>query len=403
MVERSAHYMKLLVATDAHIFETPDGRHWTPAIYGYSFWKRYLNVFDCVRIVARTKKVEKLSEKELLVDGPGVEVFPLPFYQGPKQLCKVYFKIHKALKNVSLGCDVALFRMPSQTAQMVYSHVKGRLPIGGEIVYDPTDDLHNKNSRFDVHIMDIIISYNLKKFCREANGVSYVTENSIQKNYPSTARSIGESKAYFETYYSTITLHESAFSGPRCFKKKHSLKLCLSDVSMNTERKGEKVLINAVKQSREKGYDISAVLIGDGTMRSSFEKLAEDLGIKESIHFTGRLASADDVRKVLDGTDLFVFPSQAEGLPRGILEAMAIGLPVLSTPVGGIPEVIDSKYLFEPDDVEGFSKMICHLADNCDELNLMSEMNYNKALEFRNTILQERRDIFYKKLLDLKS
>ena len=61
--------MKILVATDAHIYETPDGKHWTPAIYGYSFWTRYLNVFDTVRIVARTKKVDTLPEKALLVDG----------------------------------------------------------------------------------------------------------------------------------------------------------------------------------------------------------------------------------------------------------------------------------------------------------------------------------------------
>ena len=75
--------MKLLVATDAHIYETPDGKHWTPAIYGYSFWERYFYVFDEVRIVARTKKVSQIGEKALLVDGPGVEVFPVPFYQGP--------------------------------------------------------------------------------------------------------------------------------------------------------------------------------------------------------------------------------------------------------------------------------------------------------------------------------
>ena len=130
-------------------------------------------------------------------------------------MIKVYYKTHKALKQVANGCDVAIFRMPSQTAQMVYTHVKGKLPIGGEIVYDPSDDLNSKNVRFDVHVMDILISNRLKRFCKEANGVSYVTENSIQKNYPSKARIIGESKNYFETYYSTITLNENAFLAPK--------------------------------------------------------------------------------------------------------------------------------------------------------------------------------------------
>ena len=45
--------MKLLVATDAHIFRMPDGSYWCKSIYGYDFWKRYLNVFEDVKIVAR--------------------------------------------------------------------------------------------------------------------------------------------------------------------------------------------------------------------------------------------------------------------------------------------------------------------------------------------------------------
>lgn len=393
--------MKLLVATDAHIYETPDGKHWTPAIYGYSFWERYFYVFDEVRIVARTKKVSQIGEKALLVDGPGVEVFPVPFYQGPKQLIKVYYKTHKALKQVANGCDVAIFRMPSQTAQMVYTHVKGKLPIGGEIVYDPSDDLNSKNVRFDVHVMDILISNRLKRFCKEANGVSYVTENSIQKNYPSKARIIGESKNYFETYYSTITLNENAFLAPKKYNNIKKVTLCLSDVSMNTERKGEPVLIHAVKQARDKGYDVDALIIGDGSMRETFENLARSLGISKYIKFTGRLASSDEVRNVMCGADIFVFPTQAEGLPRGILEAMAIGLPVLSTPVGGIPEIIDKKYLFDAQDIDGFSNMICHLFNNCEEMTAMSANNYAKSLEFKNNILQERRNAFYKKLFQL--
>lgn len=394
--------MRILVATDAHIYETPDGQHWTPAIYGYSFWLRYLNVFDCVRVVARTKKVEKLPKTMLLVDGPGVEIYPIPFYQGPKQLLRVYTRIHRALINVTEDCDVALFRMPSQTAQMAYAHARGKLPIGGEVVYDPTDDLRRKDISRVSHYLDVIISKRLKRFCREANGISYVTEQAIQRNYPSAARIRGESENYFETFYSTITLGDNAFTGVRNYSDKKSLVLCISDVSMNSERKGETVLIRAVKIARDRGYDISAVIIGDGSMRTTFEKLASDLNIQDYIMFTGRLVSSDEVRKVLLDADMFVFPSQAEGLPRGILEAMAIGLPVLSTRVGGIPEVIDNKYLFNPTDVIGFADMICNLANNPSELNLMSTTNFNKSLEFRNCVLQQRRDDFYKKLINVR-
>lgn len=391
--------MKILVATDAHIYRTPDGKHWTPAIYGYSFWKRFLNVFDVVRIVARTKNIDAIEGKYLQVDGPGIEIFPLPFYQGPRQLLKVYFKIKRKLKNVDKGCDVALFRMPSQTAYMVYKAIKGKMPIGGEIVYDPYDDLKNKENPLFIRILDNATSRQLRKFCLSANGVSYVTEKTIQEHYPSIARMEGENSRYFETFYSTITLQEDAFCEPKSSLKKDSLCVSLSDVSMNSDRKGEPILLKAISKVRNKGYLVDAVIIGDGLKRVEFENLAQELGISSHVTFTGRLASSDEVREVLKKSDMFVFPTQAEGLPRGILEAMAIGLPVLSTPVGGIPEVLEEEFLFNPMDVDTLASKICWLYDNQEEMNKIAKLNYERAQNFKNSVLQKKRDDFYGKLL----
>lgn len=393
--------MKVLVATDAHIYKTPDGKHWTPAIYGYSFWKRFLNVFDEVRIVARTKNVDSLDGEYLEVDGQGVEIFSVPFYQGPRELIKVYFKIKKKLKGIEKGCDVALLRMPSQISNMVYHVVKGKLPIGGEIVYDPYDDLYNTNNPFYIRLIDMVISFQLNNFCKEANGVSYVTKKTIQKHYPSRARIQGSSKKYFETYYSTITLDEEAFCQPKCFIKKDKIKISISDVSMNSDRKGEAILLKAVSRVRKLGYDVDVVIIGDGTKKNEFEKLAKELGILDYVTFTGRLSTPNLVRKILKESDMYVAPTQAEGLPRGILEAMAIGLPVLSTPVGGIPEILEPKYLFDPLDIDTLVNKICYLFDNQKEMYDMSVKNYNEASKYKNSILQQRRDEFYRKLVEI--
>lgn len=390
--------MKLLVATDAHIFRTPDGRHWAKSIYGYSFWTRYLGVFDSVRVVARIKDVQKIETKDLLVDGDGVEIAGIPFYQGPRQLLRQYVKIQRELKGIDDGCDAALLRMPSQTATMVWKHLKKGIPLAGEVVYDMMDDVNLPGQNPIIKMLHVIISNNVKKFCFEANGVSYVTESTIQRHYPSYARLHGESKEHFESHYSTITLSDNAFTCARNFEGCRKLTLVLSSVAMNSERKGEKVLIKTVKICRDKGYDVQAILIGDGTLRPSFEQYAKELGVSEYVKFTGLLSSSDEVRKVMLKADMFVFPTQGEGLPRGILEAMAIGMPVLSTPVGGIPEVIESKYLFEPMDEVAFANAVCDLLNNPNELTAMSEKNFKKSLEFRNELLQERRNEFYKKL-----
>lgn len=393
--------MKLLVATDAHIFRTTDGRHWAKSIYGYSFWTRYLGVFDSVRIVARVKDVQEIDSRKLLVNGDGVEIVGIPFYQGPKQLLKQYVKIQRKLQGIDNGCDAVLLRMPSQTATMVWKHLRKEIPLAGEVVYDMMADINLPGQNPIIKMLHVITSNNMKKFCLEANAVSYVTEYSIQKHYPSYARLHGESREHFESFYSTITLSDNAFTGARNFDGCKKLTLVLSSVAMNSERKGEKVLIRTVKICRDKGYDVQAIIIGDGTLKLSFEQYAKELGISKYVRFTGLLPSSDEVRNVMMNADIFVFPTQGEGLPRGILEAMAIGMPVLSTPVGGIPEIIEDKYLFDPKDVDAYADAVCRLLDKPDELSAMSEKNFKKSLEFKNELLQAKRNEFYEKLRTL--
>lgn len=393
--------MKLLVATDAHIFRTPSGKYYSKYIYGYQFWTRYLNVFDSVRVVARVKDIDNASTSLERVDGDGVEIYGIPFYQGPKRLLIKYAAIQKALRGVSDGCDAALFRMPSQTAQMALAHTKKSIPIAGEIVYDPFDDLSVPGTPFINKLLNRKIHANLKKFCQNANGVSYVTKESIQRHYPSHSRLYGESDKYFEASYSTITLSQAAFTKPRDYSGTKSLCAVLSDVAMNGERKGERTLIKAIKEGRDNGYNLKAIIIGDGSMRPVFESFAVELGVRDSIYFTGLLPTSDAVREVMLKADVFVFPTQAEGLPRGILEAMAIGMPVLSTPVGGIPEVLDEDYMFDPSDSHGFCKAMCEFLDNPDKMTDLSKKNFELSRQFENSLLQERRNAFYKKLASL--
>lgn len=394
--------MRLLVTTDAHIMKAPDGSYWHTNIYRYSFWTRYLNVFDTVRIASRVKYVQQIDSKWKRVDGEHVEVFEIPFYQGPKQLLKVYGKIKHILPKAYEGCDAVLFRMPSPTGQLVWNAGKNiRIPRAMEVVYDPVDEL---SSRVNPLIFQVVARYNihsLKKQCLEANGVSYVTEHSIQDHFPSYARLHGEDEEHFESFYSTITLDDEAFGNPRDYSSNKFFVLALSDVAMNSDRKGEKVLLRAIKELEEQGTDCRAIIIGDGPKRKEFEEYASQLGIKWRVHFTGLLGSPAEVRHFLQEADMFVFPTLAEGLPRGILEAMALGMVVVSSPVGGIPEIIDGEYLVNPEDSHAYAQVIRKLISDRKMMNIVSERNYNKSLEFKNELLQNKRDMFYKKLAEL--
>lgn len=391
--------MKLLVACDAHIFKTNDGKYWCGAIYDYKFWTRYLGVFDSVRVAARVKLVSDVEKKWKRVDGENVEIYELPFFQGPAQLAKSFFDIRKKSRDAYNTCDAALFRFPSPTAQMVwYNPDRKKVPTALEIVYNLIDDLHSPTASLKSKVIGRIQAGQLKSACRVANGVSYVTEYTIQKHFPCQARIQGESKKYFESFYSTITMSDSAFSGPRTFANQKTFTLVLSDVAMNGYRKGEKTLLAATKMLRDKGYDVRATIIGDGSKRVEFEALAEHLGIKDYVLFTGLLSSSDQVREYLKQSDIFVFPTKGEGLPRGILEAMAMGLPVVSAPVGGIPEVLSKEFLAESTDVEAYANIIENLIQDSSRMEKASKDNFEKVQQFNNAVLQARRDEFYGKL-----
>ncbi|MCB9625554.1 MAG: glycosyltransferase family 4 protein, partial [Sandaracinus sp.] len=81
------------------------------------------------------------------------------------------------------------------------------------------------------------------------------------------------------------------------------------------------------------------VLVGDGEMRGEVERVAASLGIGDRVRITG-WASGDQVRAELLGGRGMVLPSFAEGLPVVIMEALALGRPVLTTYIAGIPELV---------------------------------------------------------------
>ena len=96
--------------------------------------------------------------------------------------------------------------------------------------------------------------------------------------------------------------------------------------------------IDVLLRSLSKVNAATLVIVGDGPERQALETLAQDLGIAERIHWTG---NRRDVEHLLSAFDLLVQPSLHEGLPNAVLEAMACGLPVVATAVGGTPEVVE--------------------------------------------------------------
>jgi glycosyltransferase involved in cell wall biosynthesis len=113
--------------------------------------------------------------------------------------------------------------------------------------------------------------------------------------------------------------------------------IVLTTVARLHPQKGHADLARLIPGILEKSPDCHFVWIGDGEEKDKLFALVNQLGIASHVHFTG---SRSDIPYWLAGTDVFVFPSQWEGLGIALLEAMAAGLPVVATAVGGVREVV---------------------------------------------------------------
>jgi glycosyltransferase involved in cell wall biosynthesis len=102
--------------------------------------------------------------------------------------------------------------------------------------------------------------------------------------------------------------------------------------------KGHDVLLKAAAHVVRRIPDVMFQIVGDGPRREELERLASTLRISAQVQFLGH---RDDVPEVLRESDVFAFPSFMEASPNAVLEAMAAGLPIVATRVGGIPEVIE--------------------------------------------------------------
>lgn len=184
--------------------------------------------------------------------------------------------------------------------------------------------------------------------------------------------------------------YEDFFAVPKdytCLGRKINLVHVANNVKNSV--KGHDVVIQVVKKLNDAGIDAQVVFVGDGEKRKEFEQMAGSLGIGDKVSFTGLLPSPKDVREILLNSDLLIFPTKCEGLPRVVIEAMAVGLPCLSTPVNGIPELLEKEYMFDPLDVDGFVKKIIDLLDDPQQLNQMSKRNIEKAREYESSIQEQ--------------
>lgn len=145
-------------------------------------------------------------------------------------------------------------------------------------------------------------------------------------------------------------------------------------------QKGHRVLLNAIPQILAEQPHTHFLWVGEGRLRAGLEREAAAAGLSDRIIFAG---SRDDVPDLLAAADAFVLPSEFEGLPLALIEAMAAGLPVVATRVPGTTEVItnDAGQLVPPRDPAALATGV---------VTVLRDPDQSRAMAERGRVLAER-------------
>lgn len=147
-------------------------------------------------------------------------------------------------------------------------------------------------------------------------------------------------------------------------------------------RKGQPVLLEAFAGLLGRGVHAHLTLVGSGPEREALGELADRLGIADGVTFMGGLGH-DDVREQYTRADVFCLPSFAEGQPVVLMEAMAAGLPVVSTRIAGTAELVEdgvSGFIVNPGRADELEEALVRLAADADLRRRMGEHGRAKVV-----------------------
>ena len=145
-------------------------------------------------------------------------------------------------------------------------------------------------------------------------------------------------------------------------------------------RKNHEVMIRAV--AKLNNPKVRYIICGQGELLESLQKLAEELGIRDCVSFLGY---RKDVPQIMQAADIYAHPSKREGRGLASLEAMACGLPLVTSNVQGIPDYVENGvtgFMSGPTDADGFAEHLRRLMDNPTLRCQMAKTNAEKAVRY---------------------
>lgn len=226
---------------------------------------------------------------------------------------------------------------------------------------------------------------------RNADYACYVTQEYLQKKYPNRHLHLGCSDV------ETLELKKQIFDKRLEKIKSYNEQVCIIGTAGSVEAflKAHDIVIKALKILNQKTSIKFIYEIAGSGNPERLKELTHKLGVESQVRFLGQL-SQDNILTWMDSLDIYVHPSRSEGLPRTIIEAISRAVPCICSNVGGVPELINHKFLFSQKNKYPENELAeLLLKMNKNEMKKQAEVNFKNAYNYAPDKLQKKHDLFF--------
>jgi glycosyltransferase involved in cell wall biosynthesis len=387
-----------LITHEIHAIEA-DGKFYNPkGLIDYNALCHYRYLIKDTLLIVRCTQNGPVKEGWLRIDGEGVRVAPIPEPHSFWDIVLLLPTIVRKIVHYSRQCDRYMVRLPGPTGTIVglVLNFIGK-PYGVEFVGHASESFIQSRSHLLLRRFYGFAGHIVTRFLvRRAYCVGYRSEY-LRRLYPNRLRSR-------EWVFSGAQLDEQAIGKPRAAESFISTPFKIIFIGRLQAEKGLMVLLHAFKLLCEKtDRETELIFVGDGNERGRIEEEATRLGVRGKVRLTGRIPRGPQLFSLFDESHLFVLPSLTEGMPRSLIEAMARGLPSLGSAVGGIPELLQQEYLFEPGNPKAIAEKILPLVANPDKLAAMSAENFEASKNHWKERLDRIKQGFWNQVVEVSN
>lgn len=378
--------MKLLFAHD-HTFYKYNNEFYSNGSFSKEVLERYTKVFDEVVVISRQKEINEYKSNLTLASADRVSFIEIPNFKTIKSFNKK-ISAKKIIEKEVGSCDALIARMPSSIGGLAidYARKKNKKYLI-ELVACSWDSLWNHSLKGK--IVAPFVTYNTKKHLYYSEYSVYVTNEFLQKRYPTKGESVNCSNVSLNKFDDDVIekrierINNSNFS-----------KLIIGTVgAINVKHKGQQYIIEALGKLKSEGIKKFEYHLVGGGDNSYLKSIAEKYNVVDEVKFIGSLPHSK-VFEWLETIDVYAQPSRQEGLPRALIEAMSRGLPALGAETGGIPELLEKDFIFSntSNNIEEISKILMNFKK--ENMRNKAKRNYEESKLYSKDIIEKRRNEF---------